>query len=160
MPVDLSALVGECCEFLAPTARARRPGAAHDIVDGLVVEGERAGLQRLVTNLLSNALKYTPDGGRVDVRLAPETVDGRDGVRLTCADTGIGIAASELGDVFTPFFRSARPEARRRPGTGLGLAITEQVVKRHHGTVEVESELGEGTTFAVWLPLAAPADLP
>ena len=126
-----------------------------DITDGFVVEGELAGLQRLVTNLLSNALKYTPEGGRVDVRLAPEVADGHDGVRLTCADTGIGIAAAEFGDVFTPFFRSARPEARRRPGTGLGLAITERVVTGHHGSIEVESVLGEGTTFTVWLPSEA-----
>ena len=158
VPVDLSALVGESCQFLAPTAALGGLELRCDITDGLVVEGELAGLQRLVTNLLSNALKYTPDGGRVDVRLAPDVVDGRDGVRLTCADTGIGIAASELGDVFTPFFRSARPEARRRPGTGLGLAITERVVVGHHGTVGVESVLGEGTTFAVWLP--AEADRP
>ncbi|GAA1436097.1 hypothetical protein GCM10009641_34060 [Mycobacterium cookii] len=154
-PVDLSAMVGESCQFLAPTAALGGLEMHTHIIGGLVVEGELAGLQRLVTNLLSNALKYTPAGGRVDVRLAPDVVGGRDGVRLTCADTGIGIAEAELGDVFTPFFRSSRPEARRRPGTGLGLAITERVVTGHHGTVEVESVLGEGTTFAVWLPAEA-----
>lgn len=155
VPVDLSALVGESCQFLAPTAVLGGLEMHTDLTDGLVVEGELAGLQRLVTNLLSNALKYTPEGGRVDVRLAPEVLDGREGVRLTCADTGIGIAEADIGDVFTPFFRSSRPEARRRPGTGLGLAITERVVTGHHGTVAVESVLGEGTTFAVWLPAEA-----
>ena len=78
---------------------------------------------------------------------------------LTCVDSGIGIDASEVGDVFTPFFRSSSREARQRPGTGLGLAITERVVKAHHGTVDVASELGVGTTFAVWLPLAPPVDV-
>jgi signal transduction histidine kinase len=90
------------------------------------------------------------------VSLAPERREGRDGVLLTCADTGVGIAPGDLESVFTPVFRSARPEARRRPGTGLGLAITERVVTGHHGSVGVESVLGEGSTFTVWLPLAPP----
>jgi signal transduction histidine kinase len=86
-------------------------------------------------------------------------VEGRVGVRLTCVDTGIGIDASEWGLVFTPFYRSSSSQARARPGTGLGLAITERVVKAHQGTIAVESELGAGTTFDVWLPLARTADV-
>ena len=153
-PVDLSALVRETCQFQSSAAALSGVDLQVDIAEGLVVVGELTGLQRLVTNLLSNALKYTPAGGAVTVDLAPATVDGRDGVLLTCADTGIGIAPEDLGSVFTPFFRSARPEARRRRGTGLGLAITERVVTAHQGTVGVESVLGEGSTFTVWLPLA------
>ena len=80
-------------------------------------------------------------------------VDGVDGVRITCTDTGIGIAAAEVDKVFAPFFRSSSREARTRPGTGLGLAIIERVVTGHDGTVEVESVLDEGTTFTVWLPV-------
>lgn len=157
--VDFSALVREGCEFQAPTAALSGVALEVEVTDGLVVVGEVAGLQRLVTNLLSNALKYTLSGGSVTVTLEPQTVDGRDGVLLTCADTGVGIAPDDLEAVFKPFFRSARPEARRRPGTGLGLAITERVVTGHHGTVGVESVLGEGSTFTVWLPLA-PTDEP
>ncbi|WP_210651138.1 cell wall metabolism sensor histidine kinase WalK [Nocardioides sp. SYSU D00065] len=159
VPVDLTALVQDCAEFLAATAAQSGVHLELGVAEGLVVTGEEAGLQRLVTNLLSNAIKYTPSGGRVELTAAAEVVDGRDGVRLTCTDTGIGIAASEVDRVFTPFFRSSSFEARKRSGTGLGLAIVERVAKRHHGTVGVESVLGEGTTFTVWLPAAGPADV-
>ena len=110
----------------------------------------------MVANLLSNGIKYTPEGGRVSIEASARAVDGIDGVLITCSDTGIGVAAGEVDKVFTPFFRSNSPEARTRPGTGLGLAIMERVVTGHHGTVEVESVLGEGTTFSVWLPAAPP----
>ncbi len=158
-PVNLSALVRDCCAFLAPTAAAADVELVLDVESGLVVRGDAASLQHLVSNLVSNATKYTPGGGRVSVSLAPEASDGGAGVRLEVTDTGIGIDAGEIGQIFTPFFRSARPEARRRPGTGLGLAITERVVSLHEGTVDVDSVLGEGTTFAVWLPLAADPDV-
>jgi signal transduction histidine kinase len=152
--VDLSALVRETYELLAPTAS--RAGVSLDatVADRLVVTGEAAGLERMVANLLSNGIKYTPEGGRVSMEASARSRDGVDGVLITCADTGIGIAATELDKVFTPFFRSSSPEARRRPGTGLGLAIMERVVAGHDGAVEVTSALGEGTTFTVWLPAA------
>jgi signal transduction histidine kinase len=161
-PVDLSAVVRECCEFLAPVA-ARDGVAVHaDIADGVVVVGEAAAIQRMVANLLSNAVKYTREGGRVAVTL--EAGGDEDGsVRLTCADTGIGISAAELPHVFTPFFRSGDPVAREHPGTGLGLSILERVVRAHDGTVDVTSEVGVGTTFVVRLPSApdhAPAQVP
>ena len=152
-PVDLSALTREVADFLAPTAVQSGLELQLDIEDDLVGTVEATGLQRMVANLLSNAHKYTPSGGRVTLTLAADAVDGRPGVRLTCSDTGIGIDAGELDQVFTPFFRSGNPEARKRPGTGLGLAIVERVVTGHHGTIEVASVLGEGTTFSVWLPL-------
>ncbi|MDZ5661562.1 HAMP domain-containing sensor histidine kinase [Nocardioides sp. S-58] len=156
VPVDFSAMVDEVCDFMASTAERAGVELRTTVADGLVVTGEEKGLHRLVTNLLSNAVKYTGPGGSVTVTLAPDTQQGRDVVRLTCSDTGIGIDAAELAHVFTPFFRSASPDARRRPGTGLGLAITERVADRHDGTVEVESVLGAGTTFTVTLPLAGP----
>jgi signal transduction histidine kinase len=158
-PVDLSTVTRECCAFVATLAEQAGLELRTAITDGLVVTGEEAGLQRVVGNLLSNAIKYSPTGGTVSLTLEPQMQDGDDGVRLTCADTGIGIDASEVDQVFTPFFRSGDKVARERPGTGLGLAITERVVKRLHGTIEVSSELGVGTTFTVWLPLDSPADL-
>jgi signal transduction histidine kinase len=158
-PVDLSELAREVAEFLAPTAVQAGLEVLVDVGDDLAVEGDATGLQRMVTNLLSNAYKYTPSGGRVTLTLVAESAEGREGVRITCTDTGIGIDAPELGKVFAPFFRSGRPEARQRPGTGLGLAIVERVVTSHHGTLGVTSVLGEGTTFSVWLPQAGPPDV-
>jgi signal transduction histidine kinase len=157
--VDLSALVHECAAFLAPMATVSGVELRLSVVDDLVLTGEPAALQRMVTNLLSNAFKYTEAGGRVSMDVAPEPVDGADGVRITCADTGIGIPSDEVDKVFTPFFRSSSPEARRRPGTGLGLAIIERVVTAHQGTIRLASDIGEGTTFTVWLPLAPPAEV-
>jgi signal transduction histidine kinase len=158
-PVDLSACVRESVEFLAPLAAAGEVDVRLRVPDGLVLRGEGAGIQRMVVNLVANAIKYTPAGGSVTLTLEPDVRDGREGVRLVCADTGIGIDEDELAHVFTPFFRSADPEARRRPGTGLGLAIVERVARHHHGAVEASSVLGEGTTFVVRLPLDPPADV-
>ncbi|MDR7252872.1 signal transduction histidine kinase [Nocardioides sp. BE266] len=158
-PVDVSACVLECAEFLAPVAAAEGIDVRLEVTEGLVVEGEVAGLQRMVANLVSNAIKYTAAGGTITLTLVPDRVEGRDGVRFTCTDTGIGIDEDDLAHLFTPFFRSADPEARRRPGTGLGLAIVERVATLHHGDVEVASVRGEGTTFTVRLPLAPPADV-
>ena len=156
--VDLAALVRDTSDFLVPMATRAGVEMRAVVADGLVVTGESAGLQRMVSNLLSNGVKYTPEGGRVDLDVTRRTVDGVDGVLLTCTDTGIGIDPAELDKVFSPFFRSSRPEARTRPGTGLGLAIIERVVTGHDGTVEVESVLGEGTTFTVWLPTRGPRE--
>ena len=156
--VDVSALVRETTEFLAPMAESARVAVSLDLHDGLVVAADTEGVQRLVTNLLSNAVKYTPPGGRVSISVAGAVEDGRDGVRIACSDTGIGIDADELQRIFEPFFRSRDAQARMRPGTGLGLAIIEQVVTRHHGTVHVDSTPGEGTTFSVWLPTDGPHD--
>lgn len=156
--VDLSALVRDTSDFLVPMATRAGVELRTVVADDLVVTGETAGLQRMVSNLLSNGVKYTPEGGRVDLDVSPATVGGVEGVLLTCSDTGIGIAPAELDKVFTPFFRSSSPEARRRPGTGLGLAIIERVVTGHDGTVEVESVLGDGTTFTVWLPARGPRE--
>jgi signal transduction histidine kinase len=154
--VDLSALVREAGEFLAPVASAAGVELDLDVADGLALTGDVAGLQRMVANLLSNGVKYTPAGGRVTLEVARHPRDGAAGVRLVCADTGIGIPAAELDKVFTPFFRSSSPEARQRPGTGLGLAIMERVVTAHGGTADVDSALGEGTSFSVWLPVGPP----
>jgi signal transduction histidine kinase len=157
--VDLSALAHECAEFLAPMATTSGVELRLAVADGLVLNGEAAALQRMVTNLLSNAFKYTEAGGRVSMDVSRGTVDGVDGVCLTCADTGIGIPADEVDKVFTPFYRSSSAEARKRPGTGLGLAIIERVVTGHQGTVRLTSAVGEGTTFTVWLPLAPPPEV-
>ena len=159
VPVDLSSCVRDAAEFLSPLADAEQIDVRMDVTDGLVVAGEAAGIQRMVVNLVSNAIKYTPTGGRITLTLETETIAGRDVLRFECADTGIGIDEGELSQVFTPFFRSASPEARRRPGTGLGLAIVEQVARLHHGDVEVASVPGEGTTFTVTLPRVPPADV-
>ena len=99
---------------------------------------------------MSNAVKYTPDGGQVTVRLAA----CGDEIMLSCSDTGLGISTDDQTQLFREFFRSSNPEALAQPGTGLGLAIVSRIVQRHRGRIEVESELGKGSTFRVLLPAA------
>ena len=113
--------------------------------------GDPAGIEDLLTNLVSNAIRYTPSGGAVRVSAAP----GEGRVVLKVSDTGIGIAPDELPHIFEEFYRSERARELAKEGSGLGLAIVRAVVKAHGGEVAVESAPGKGTTFTVSLPLAA-----
>ncbi len=110
------------------------------------VWGDRIALERVFTNLLSNALKFTPDGGHITVRAVQ---DGR-GVAVTVADTGAGIAAEEIPTLFARYGQTAH--GRSRGGTGLGLFVVKSLVEAHGGSVRVESEIGKGATFVVRLP--------
>lgn len=112
------------------------------------VSGDPEELHRLLTNLASNAIKYTDPGGSVTVRLA---ADG-DTVVVSIADTGIGISELDQAQLFREFFRSTNPAALSRPGTGLGLAIVARIVSRHGATIELDSERDRGTTVTVKFP--------
>jgi signal transduction histidine kinase len=114
------------------------------------VRGSGRELALMVRNLVDNAIRYTPPGGRVDVRLV--AAEGE--VVLTVADTGVGIPGRDLGRVFERFYRVDRARSRETGGTGLGLSIVRHVVENHGGTVGVTSELGRGSTFEVRLPAA------
>ncbi|MGN0065938.1 MAG: sensor histidine kinase [Nocardioides sp.] len=146
--IHLSALVHEVLDFVAVLAESGGVTLTGSIAEEQVVVGDPTELHRLVSNLVSNAIKYTPKGGSVEVTLAP----GDDAVTFRCADTGIGLSEEDRVRIFEPFFRSDHESAREKPGTGLGLAIVQQVVERHGGTISVESDLGVGTTFVVELP--------
>jgi signal transduction histidine kinase len=104
-----------------------------------------------LNNLLSNALKYTPQGGRVTVRARGEV----EALVLEVADTGIGIPVEEQAHIFEKFYRGSSAEVRRRPGTGLGLALAQQIVSLHGGQLTLTSQPGRGTTFRLQLPAGA-----
>ena len=101
-------------------------------------------------NLCSNAVKYTPAGGRVEVSV--HTQDGMAEVRV--ADTGLGISTQDQVHLFSAFHRSTNPQALTIPGTGLGLAISRTIAELHGGDIVVESELGKGSVFTLRVPLA------
>jgi signal transduction histidine kinase len=103
---------------------------------------------QLVDNLVSNAIKFTPEGG--DVRVSVTPVNGV--VRLEVADTGIGIAPEEQDRLFERFFRASTASEHQIPGTGLGLYITRAIVEAHGGSVAVRSGPGEGSSFCIELP--------
>lgn len=118
--------------------------------DGLVVWGDPAELDRILNNLVGNAVKYTQTGS---VAVRAERVDGW--LRLTVADTGIGIPSDAFPRLFEEFFRAGNAKASGETGTGLGLAIVKDLVERYGGRIEVESVEGQGTTFIVLLPPTA-----
>lgn len=112
------------------------------------VAGDARMLEQMLENLVSNAIKYTPAGGNVEVQ-----IDRADGVRIQVRDTGIGIPRSEQPRVFSEFFRASNAKKVEEAGTGLGLAIVKQIVELHGGRIQMASDEGEGTSFLVDLPL-------
>lgn len=121
-------------------------------IDQALVAGDRDRLKQLMLNLVSNALKFTPEGGRVTLGLACIN----DWVRLTVADTGSGIPPADLPRIFERFYRVDKARSRALGGAGLGLSIAQRIAQMHGGRIEVASDgvAGHGTTFSVWLPLA------
>jgi signal transduction histidine kinase len=112
-------------------------------------------VEQVVHQLVSNAAKFTPDGGRVIVSVKAGASN-----KIVVGDTGIGISQTDRERLFTRFFRSHQTEVQQRQGSGLGLAIVSAVVAAHGGTVTVESELGRGSTFVVELPSRLPGSVP
>ena len=117
--------------------------------DQALVQGDADRLHQLLLNLVVNGLKYTPAGG--EVTLGMRRHDGW--AEVTVADTGIGIPAEDLPHIFERFYR-ADPSRGRSGGSGLGLAIAQWIAQAHGGRIEVESTVGKGSTFTVWLPEA------
>jgi len=118
--------------------------------------GDDIRVRQILRNLISNALKFT-DAGRVVVRVAPYESATGDGVAMSVCDTGVGMAAAQVAQLFTPFVQGDRTTARRFGGTGLGLAICRRLAEQMGGEIGVESVLGEGSTFTARLPLVATA---
>ena len=107
-------------------------------------------MERVLQNLVSNAIKYTPESGRVAFRVHATDQS----LEISVEDSGVGISEQELPHVFDKFFRSSDPRVQEQKGTGLGLALVQEVVRLHGGRVTVESEIDKGSTFQIVLPLA------
>jgi signal transduction histidine kinase len=150
LPVDLGGIVDEAVESSLPAAREKRIDLRSDVEATPQLQGDPARLAQVLDNLVSNALKFTPAGGRVVVRL--RTASGS--ALLEVSDTGHGLPAEERDRLFERFFRSSRASEDAIPGTGLGLAIAKTIVERHGGRISLESAVGEGTTVRVELPLS------
>ncbi|HYO16420.1 MAG TPA: ATP-binding protein, partial [Thermoanaerobaculia bacterium] len=138
-------------EVLSTAAREKRVRVEVEETPVPTIPGDADGLERLVLNLLDNAIKYNRPEGRVVLRLFQTGPD----VFLEVCDTGIGIPPESIPRIFERFYRVDKGRAREEGGTGLGLAIVKHVAQAHGGQVDVESRTGHGTTFRVRLPLAA-----
>jgi len=146
-PIDAPQLLHE----LADEARALSHGR-HTIVAEPALQaqlrGSREELRSAFGNLVSNAIRYTPGGGRITLRWRHDT----DGVRFEVEDTGIGVAPEHIPRLTERFYRVDKSRSRETGGTGLGLAIVKHVLLRHQGRIEVTSQLGRGSVFSAWLP--------
>lgn len=154
---DVCGLIARVAEQLAPVAAAAEVELVADQQgDPALVHADPAQIERAIGNLVSNAVKFTPAGGRV--RLTSTTKGGE--VAITCADTGMGIPDRDQERLFTRFFRATNAQAGQVPGTGLGLVIVQTIAESHGGHVGLDSTEGEGTTVTLTLPTTSSAQTP
>ena len=141
MIARLSLLVGRQVQLLLPDAAPA----------GVALWGDEAELERVLVNLLANAVKFTPDGGQVELTVAASATR----ITFDVIDSGCGIDEADRARVFERFFRTHQAAESEVPGAGLGLALVDSIVQAHGGTVTVESPAGRGSRFRVVLPVDA-----
>lgn len=149
--VDLSKLAIEVAEYIHVIAEAKNIHIETHLNPGITVRGDEKQLKDVVTNLMSNAVKYIGSGTKRNITMSLETTD--DSAVLKVADTGIGMKDRDRTKIFQRFYRTKEARNEGVRGTGLGLAITQTILKKHNGKIRVESMIGEGSTFIVTLPL-------
>jgi cell cycle sensor histidine kinase DivJ len=143
-----------CCQMMAPQAAAKGVALVPPIAETCgEVTADRRAVQQILINLVANAIKFTPAGGRVTV--GARRLGGR--LRFWVSDTGIGISDTDLGRIGRPFAQVQTDYSRQFDGLGLGLALVKGLVSLHEGTMAIESAVGAGTTVTVTLPLDGPA---
>lgn len=145
---NLSALIEQTARLMQPLAEQKKIDLQAENLPKVEIQADEQKIRQLVLILVDNAVKYTPDGGRVSVRYE-STEKGR--VRFSVSDTGIGIAKEDQAMVFDRFYRVDKARSREMGGNGLGLAIAQEIVHLHKGRIWIQSELGQGTTFFVEL---------
>ena len=148
--VDLSSLALSLAEQLEPVAQSKQVTLTCDAAEGISVMGDAGWLERLVLNLLDNAIKFTRAGGRVIIGVS----SGSHQAVLQVRDTGIGINAEALPHIFERFYQADPSRSRGAEGVGLGLSLARWIAHRHGATIEATSQPGEGTTVTVRMPLA------
>ena len=151
-PLDLTSLLGSCTEKLAPRARESNIELRLNVPALPLVIGDKDRLAQVFTNLLDNALKYTPPAGKVTVK-AQAKIAQPDTVEVTITDTGIGIPTEDLMHIFERFYQVDKSRAGKNRGVCLRLTIAKQIVEAHNGTINVESVRDLGTKFTVTLPV-------
>ncbi len=149
--IPLHEILEDLVEFFEPRATAAGIQLQADLPCESWVYGDANQLQRVFANLLDNGIKYTPQGGRIQVTLAQQSAIAI----VHVSDTGIGIATEQLPHVFDRFWRADESRSRPAGGTGLGLAIGQTIIEAHHGSITVKSQLGLGSCFQVTLPRLA-----
>jgi len=153
-PLQLDVILRTTFGMMMPRASEKEMALSLDVAPDLPpLVSDELLVRRVLDNLISNAIKYTPAGGLVRVTAAPEGA----GIAIAVTDSGIGLTEDEQAHLFERFFRSGRPEARQERGTGLGLSLVREAARRLGGEVRVTSAVGVGSTFTFWIPTAPPA---
>ncbi|MBR6766113.1 MAG: GHKL domain-containing protein, partial [Clostridia bacterium] len=147
-PVELHTLIRKITGTVAPIARSKHITISYEY-DEITVQGDELRLQQVFTNLIDNAVKYSPNDTTVTVKLT-QTLNH---AVILVSDQGIGISQKDLTHIFERFYRVDKARSRQAGGTGLGLSIVKQIIEQHKGSIEVKSTPGEGTSFTVTLPL-------
>jgi two-component system, OmpR family, phosphate regulon sensor histidine kinase PhoR len=149
VPLHLAEVLDQTVALLRPRAESHKVALLVELPPDLpLIQADPRSMEELFTNLISNAVHYSPDGGKVNIC----AVSHGDYLEVLVTDTGVGIEAEEIPKIFDKFYRVKHPKTRQVIGTGLGLAIVKGIVESHRGSIEVESEPGVGTTFRVLLP--------
>ena len=146
--VDVMQIVKDACDLFKPMAIDKGIDLVCEEIEAASLKGDMSLLQRMVANLVDNAIKYTLAGGRVDVSVQ---IEGQYELALTVVDTGVGISTAELPHIFERFYRC--DPSRSKTGSGLGLSLVKAIVQAHQGNITVKSEAGTGSTFKVLFPL-------
>jgi two-component system cell cycle sensor histidine kinase PleC len=146
--VELEELVSEATRIMTPTAREKDIVLASSIAPQMRINVDRRAMKQILLNLMSNAVKFTPDNGRVTVRARLEP----HAIIVSVEDTGIGIPKREVERLGQPFVQVENQFTKTHQGSGLGLAIARSLVEMHSGTMDIQSEVGEGTVVTVHLP--------
>lgn len=152
-PVDPAAVIEQCLRIVRGRAEEKEIRLQVDIEDAPEIEADPRALKQVILNLTSNAVKFTPEGGRITVR----TFSTAEGVAIQVADTGIGIAKEDLPRLGRPFEQIESQHSKSHQGSGLGLALSKSLIELHGGTLSIESDLGEGTTVTFVMPVSEPA---
>jgi len=147
-PVDVKSLILGTCLQISPLLHNKGQQLTTDLADSLpIIRGDGPRLEQVLLNLMNNAVKFTPDGGQITVRVRPQD----EGVVVHVQDNGIGIAKDQHNMLFKPYSR-LNADRQRHPGLGLGLALSKQVIELHGGRIWLESEPGKGSIFSFYLP--------
>jgi len=148
-PLRLDLLIKDIGDLFQVLAEQKNIALNIDLFQETVVMGDKLRLQQLFANLIGNAVKFTPEGGSIQIRLE----ENMDFVKVKVTDTGVGIPEEEQESIFKRFYRVDKSRSKETGGVGLGLSIAEWIVHAHRGRIEVDSELNKGSTFTVYLPI-------
>jgi PAS domain S-box-containing protein len=154
-PLQVGEVIADVVNVLAGSAEEKQQSLTYEVAAGLPdIMGDRDRLHQVLTNLVGNAIRYTPKGGEIEVR----AYHVERAVRVDVRDTGIGIAPEDMGHIFERFYRADHPLVQEARGTGLGLSIVKMFVEMHGGRIWVESEPDRGSTFTFILPIPVPEE--